>query len=221
MWKFSNSTQFDDEFPFFNLVTTAPLGNMRDSVLRDKYILELGLNFKNIITAQQVHGNKIAVVNEKCNGEVLGVDGLFTNVSSIALCIFTADCMPIILGSKDKKAVGVIHAGWRGLADGILENGINKFCLEYNTEPKNIFVSIGPCIGKCCFEVGAEVARSFNLKEEKINIDLTAIACKKLADLGVKQVNQSRSCTKHDTSLFFSYRRNKTTQRIMTIVAIK
>jgi len=221
MWKRSGSILFDDEFPFFNLVTTKPLGNMRDKSVRSQYLSGFGFKQDDIITAQQVHGDKVAVIKNKSECEVLGVDGLLTNISGVGLCIFTADCVPVLLGCSEKKAVGVIHAGWRGLAGGILEQGVNKFCLEYNAKPGDIYASIGPCIGPCCFEVSAEVAKSFNLKEEKTNLDLSGIACGKLENIGVKRISQSGNCTKHETDLFFSYRRDKTTERIMTFVAIK
>ena len=221
MWKPSGSILVDDEFPFFNLITTSPLGNMRDRSIRDSYLSGFGFKHENIATAQQVHGNKVAVIKDKSESEVFGVDGLLTNSHGIGLCIFTADCLPILLGCAQKKAVGVMHAGWRGLAGGILEQGINKFCSEYNTKPNSIYVSMGPCIGSCCFEVGAEVAKEFNLKEEKTNLDLSGIARRKLESLGIKKISQSRNCTKHETDLFFSYRRNKATERIMTFVAIK
>jgi len=221
MWKLSDAIFVDDEFPFFNLVTTSSLGNMRDESIRDSYLSSFGFKQSNIVTAQQVHGNKVAIVKYKSECEISGVDGLLTNSYGIGLCVFTADCLPILLGCADKKAIGVIHAGWRGLAGGILEQGISKFCLEYNTEPNNIYTSIGPCIGPCCFEVGAEVAKNFNLKEEKTNLDLSGIARGKLENIGIKKISQNRNCTKHETDLFFSYRRDKTVKRMMTFVAIK
>lgn len=84
-------------------------------------------------------------------------DGLVTGEKNLALLAFTADCVPILLCEEDGRAIAAVHAGWRGTAGCIAEKAVEKLRREYGVEPKKLRAAIGPCIGKCCFEVGVEV----------------------------------------------------------------
>ena len=124
----------------------------------------LGTTPERTVGAKQVHENVVLRVESENAGrginpslpELCGCDGLFLDgtASEIdALCVKTADCVPILLSSKDGKEVSAVHAGWRGTVADIVTKSAEKF-----TCPKeDILCAIGPCIGVCCYEVGEEV----------------------------------------------------------------
>ena len=124
----------------------------------------LGTVPERAVGAKQVHENTVLrVVNEdSARGinpafpEMSGCDGLFLDGSAgeiDALCVKTADCVPILLSSKDGKEVSAVHAGWRGTVADIVTKAAEKFTCE----KEDILCAIGPCIGVCCYEVGEEV----------------------------------------------------------------
>ena len=104
---------------------------------------------------EQVHGTH--VIEAKKDAEIVKADAVYTTEKGIVCCITTADCLPIFLASKTGKAVAVVHAGWRGLAGGVVEN-----CLNLIPETRgNMIAWLGPAIGPCHFEVGSEVREKF------------------------------------------------------------
>lgn len=124
----------------------------------------LGTVPEKAVGAKQVHENTVLrVTDEDCArginpslAELSGCDGLFLDGSARkidALCVKTADCVPILLSSKDGKEVSAVHAGWRGTVADIVTKAAEKFTCE----KEDILCAIGPCIGVCCYEVGEEV----------------------------------------------------------------
>ena len=114
-----------------------------------------------------------------------------------------ADCLPVALGSTG--AVAIVHAGWRGLAAGVLEVGVTA--LRKLADDAPIEAIVGPCAGVCCYEVGAEVHAAFGgAHRVGRHIDLRAIAHERLATAGVGRVRDVQACTICDER-FFSYRR--------------
>ncbi len=137
------------------------------------------------------------------------------------LAILTADCLPILLFGK--KTIAAIHAGWRGLAGGIVENTLGQI----NEAPTDLHVWMGPAIGACCFEVGEEVKNAFldyenafsTVNPKKFQGDLKKIAQMKLEKAGVlpQQIENYNVCTACD-GRFFSYRLNQTTGRMASFI---
>lgn len=221
MWRLSNGVWFDDEFPFKNFVTTRSSGNQRDAQVRNRFLSESGINHKSVVLAQQVHGNKVVAVNNNHKGkQIPDADGLITAEQNLPLAIFTADCLPIFFSCRRKKAVGLVHAGWRGLAHNVISETISVFGREFEIGPEELFVSIGPHIQKCCYEVSKDLNDIFGVSQKEKNLELAEIAVRQLNENGVRGVSVNRNCTCHQNNLFFSFRREKTLDRMMSLVQI-
>ncbi|CAM4159730.1 peptidoglycan editing factor PgeF [Serratia silvae] len=150
---------------------------------------------------KQVHGTRIIDIHQPSQqcGEA---DGFFTRKPGILISVLTADCLPVIFSRKDGSAIAAVHAGWRGLLDGILEQMAKRISLEDDTA--NWVASIGPAAGACCYQVNQELVEQFQqalpLPAELISptyrhLDLAAIAVNKLNALGFSAVDHAGSCT--------------------------
>ncbi|MFC0225610.1 polyphenol oxidase family protein [Serratia aquatilis] len=150
---------------------------------------------------KQVHGTRIVDIDQPVQycGEA---DGFFTRQPGILIAVLTADCLPVIFSRKDGSAVGAVHAGWRGLLDGILEEMAQRINQEDSTE--NWVVSIGAAAGACCYEVNEELVTHFKqllpypaetISPTHRHLDLAAIAQHKLNGLGFAAVDQAGTCT--------------------------
>lgn len=109
---------------------------------------------------RQVHGIEVHPVDREvreCEG-----DGLVTDRPGVLLGVTVADCGPLLLYDRKRRAVGALHAGWRGSAEGIVRAGIERMRQEYGTGPDDLLVWLGPSAGPCCYEVGEEVAERFD-----------------------------------------------------------
>jgi polyphenol oxidase len=219
MWLLKDSFFYDDEFPFFNFVTTRNLGDMKDAPARRKICALTGIAPDSIVYAEQVHGARVSPAGIKDAGKfVKGVDGIATSERNVSLAMFTADCMPVLLGAEG-KAAGIVHAGWRGLSKGILSEAVKLFEKEFGIPARGITASIGPHICPGCYTVGQEVKREFGLSAADTNFDLAREAVSQLEKSGIKNVAVCERCTCHEPEIFFSYRKNKTQSRIMSLVA--
>jgi YfiH family protein len=129
---------------------------------------------------------------------VAEADGHTTTQRNLGLVVLVADCLPVALTSPTR--VAMLHCGWRGLAGGIIERALERF----EAAPS---AAIGPGIGPCCYEVGAEVFDAFGMTPAR-TIDLKAIAREKLVAAGVESVDTVDLCTSCRPDLFFSHRRD-------------
>jgi YfiH family protein len=130
-------------------------------------------------------------------------DGHAVGARGVAAMVLTADCIPVVLGAD--RAVAALHAGWRGLAAGVLEEGV--LALREVGGKGDTTAIVGPCAGACCYEVGEEVHAAFaGAHRTGRLIDLRAIAHERLLDAGVAEVRHVRVCTICDEG-YFSYRR--------------
>ena len=117
---------------------------------------ELGLAPEALVTAYQVHGTEVAVVDAPwAPGEGPEADGMVTRTPGIALGVLTADCAPVLLADDEAGVMGVAHAGWRGAAAGIVEAVVARMC-GLGAEAGRITAAVGPCIGQRSYEVGPE-----------------------------------------------------------------
>lgn len=125
-----------------------------------------------LVTIRQVHSGNVQVVRstdgaiagalESAEGKsILEGDGLVTNVSGVMIAVGTADCAPVLVVDEANRAVGAFHAGWRGTAAKIAEEGIATMRREYGSRPEDVWAAIGPGIGACCYVVGDEVRSNF------------------------------------------------------------
>jgi hypothetical protein len=163
----------------------------------------------------QVHGSQVRVVNATQSqpnepADPPEADAQVTAIGGVGLVALTADCLPIVVAGEG--AVAVLHAGWRGLAGGVIAHGVRA--LEALGASKPVAAAIGPGAGACCYEVGTEVHDAFaalpDAAHHGAKLDLKAIARHQLQAAGVATVHDISLCTIcSDRALFFSHRRDR------------
>ncbi len=153
----------------------------------------------------QVHGGEVTRVTGP-PGEPPDADGQATALKTVAPIVLVADCLPVALAAEG--AVAMVHAGWRGLAAGVLAEGVRALRDVGGRGP--VTAAIGPGAGACCYEAGDEVAAALGAAPRADRrVDLKAAARRQLAEAGVARVNDVKLCTMcSDRSLFFSHRRD-------------
>ncbi len=183
---------------------------------------------------EQVHGTTVVDADfqapERCG------DAVYVDQPGIAGAVLTADCLPVFYASRDGRRVAVAHAGWRGLAAGILESTLARF----PDAPEEVITWLGPAIGVCHFEVGLEVrdilleacpsetrrqllrATAFRAaaSADKCHADLYALARFRLQTAGVREIGGGGLCTHCDAAQYYSYRRDGRTGRFVSIVGL-
>ncbi len=190
--------------------------------------------------------------------EIAG-DGMITNTAGVLLGVKVADCFPVILADRRRKAVGIFHAGWRGTAQRIVEKGVGEMRRQLGCHLENLMAVIGPGIGPCCYEIGEEVEHEFDsqfayskeLFEDVFDswslktkypmlflnqrapghgepamsrhLDLVKANWCQLLDAGVpaENIQSLNQCTACHTELFFSYRKERVTGRMLAVVGIR
>jgi YfiH family protein len=116
-----------------------------------------------LISQRQIHSDLIHRVDRAPERPLAG-DGLITGTSGLLLAVQTADCLPVIVVDKKKRAVGVFHAGWRGTVKRIVEKGVGEMRRYFGSDPRNLIAAIGPGVQGCCYEVGEEVRIKFGMQ---------------------------------------------------------
>ncbi len=177
---------------------------------------------------QQTHSTRVlnlSALHSDAPMTGLNADASYTNQAHQVCAILTADCLPILIAANDGSEIAAIHAGWRGLAQGIITNTLANFA----TPASQLTAWIGPAISATAYEVGADVREPFlsqGLVDEisfrphiagKWFADLPVLAQRILAQQGVEQITQSGYCTFSDQR-FYSYRRNPLCGRIATLI---
>ncbi len=159
----------------------------------------------------QVHGSAVRVIDaaQPEPAEPPQADAQVTAIDGVGLVVLTADCLPIVVAGEG--AVAVLHAGWRGLAAGVIAHGVRA--LAQLGAGESVAAAIGPGAGACCYEVGPEVHEAFAALPEAVHrggkLDLKAIARHQLQAAGVATVHDISLCTIcSDQGLFFSHRRD-------------
>jgi len=174
----------------------------------------------------QVHGAQIRIAAFADCGEpppppAQAADGLITREHGVALTVFTADCLPILLFDPVQRAIGAVHSGWRGTAADIVGEAVRKMSREFGCDPADIRAAIGPGISVCCYETGADVADALRLTlGESVENCITARGEKYMADLkeanrilleraGLLDIEVSDECTSCRCDKYWSHRRTK------------
>ena len=140
-------------------------GDQPENVLENYRILGDAVGFKpeDTVFTRQVHSDIIDRVGKRDCGRRLQFpvdhecDGLITDEPNVVLTVFSADCTPVLLYDPVCRAIGAVHAGWRGTAAQIAVKAARRMCAEFGCKAENIRAAIGPCIGPCCFETDADV----------------------------------------------------------------
>lgn len=175
---------------------------------------------------RQVHG--ITVVDATQGGVEPEADGAFCTQPEVVCAVLTADCLPVLLCNRQGTKVAALHAGWRGLASGIIEAGVQAL----NMPGSELIAWLGPAIGPAKFEVGVEVRSTFlqhdpqaasafrATREGKFLANIYMLARQRLQKLGLAGVYGGEFCTVTDSARFFSYRRDGVTGRMATLIWI-
>jgi purine-nucleoside/S-methyl-5'-thioadenosine phosphorylase / adenosine deaminase len=177
-----------------------------DAVQENRARLESQVGVK-LAMIRQVHGATVRRLGAMCDvgGSFPEADGQATALPGVGVMVLVADCVPIALAGRG--AVAMLHAGWRGLAAGIVDEGVRAVRELGASEP--LVAAIGPGAGVCCYEVGEEVHAAFGERGVRAgrNLDLKAIARRALDRAGVETIYDVERCTICDEE-FFSHRRD-------------
>lgn len=185
---------------------------------RGRFFMSRGLAPAGIVSAGLAHSNAVAVVKDTAVSLITETDGLVTDQAGLILSLTVADCAPIYFCDPARRAVGLAHAGWKGVAGNIASEVVAKMQAAFASRPEDILVWVGPHIRKCHFEVQADVASQFadfgdsiDSREGKLRVDLSAIIRTQLLEAGVRpeHVSFSPECTFCEDTKYFSYRRDK------------
>lgn len=171
----------------------------------------------------QVHGRAVALLPGPMPA---GADAAVTFARGAVCAVLVADCLPVLLAGRSGDRVGIAHAGWRGLAAGVVEATVQAL----GAGPDGLVAWLGPCIGPQAFEVGPEVRGAFVSRDAaaaadfrpgragRLLADLPALARRRLAACGVREIHGGGLCTHADSARFYSYRRDGETGRMAALV---
>lgn len=208
----------------------------RDVEANHRLVYEtLGLSSADVVTAKQVHSNRVAVVDTKDAGRVLPeTDALITAVPGVFLLLRFADCLPVFLYDPERQVVGIGHAGWRGTAATLAQQLVRVMAESFGSDPAQLVASLGPAIGPCCYRVGEEVvgaiAPTLQDRQKAIqhwgdgafSLDLWEANRQHLLSQGVRSVETSHICTSCHAGEFFSHRAHRgTTGRFAAIIGMR
>ena len=171
---------------------------------------------------EQVHGTGIVDLDAEAPGPA---DGAFASRPGRVCVVMTADCLPLLLCSRDGNRVAAVHAGWRGLAAGVIEAALDRLACPGEA----LLAWLGPAIGPGAFAVGEEVrevftrhdaraAQAFQRRDDGLYADLYTLARQRLAARGVTAVHGGGRCTWSEPEQFYSYRRDGATGRMASLI---
>jgi hypothetical protein len=168
----------------------------------------IGIGDWPLFTAQQVHGNKIAIVDGCSRGsgsrEFSGRDGIITNQQGVALGIYVADCCAVYIVDPKTPAIGLVHSGRKGTELSVVTNAIRQMIDRFGSHPENMIAQLSPCIRPPHYEV-----------------DFAAEIIRQCRALGVKEIHDSCICTTCDLNRYYSYRAEKgKTGRMLALIGL-
>ncbi|MBR7149534.1 MAG: peptidoglycan editing factor PgeF [Oscillospiraceae bacterium] len=193
-----------------------------------RFCAAVGMNLDRVVLSQQRHLCEVRRVTSADAGKGLwrerdytGIDALITNEEDLPLTVFSADCGIILLYDSVQRAIGAVHAGWRGCAAGILKKTVEEMTAAYGSNPADLRCAIGPCIGQCCFETDADVPEAMcaalgeaaepyiERRGVKFHIDLAGLNREWLLQSGVLpgHIEVLGLCTACRKDLFWSHRK--------------
>ncbi len=208
------------------------VGDDPTAVTENRHRMLSRMGSQKAVFLNQVHGKTIHVLNQISNPEnrqtPIMADGVVTDMPGISLVIQVADCQGLLLFDPEKKVVANVHSGWRGSVQNIIGNCIDVMKTRFKCQPDNIRAGISPSLGPCCAEFTNykdEIPKalwSYKLSE-KSYFDFWKMSCDQMIEKGVKKENIERMniCTKCNTELFYSYRKEKKTGRFACVISLK
>ena len=214
--------------PYDSLNLAQHVDDNNDNVIANRAILKQLAGYQNEpVWLEQVHGN--TVVNAAETPTVAKADACFTTATNKTCVVMTADCLPVLFCDKKGNGIAAAHAGWRGLAAGVLEATVQRLCESLACSANDVIAWMGPAIGAESFEVGDEVRETFisqhdvasaftETRPEHWLMDIYAVARARLKAVGVVQVSGGQFCTYRDEKQFFSYRRDGQCGRMASLI---
>ncbi|TDQ56227.1 hypothetical protein EDC45_2049 [Mesocricetibacter intestinalis] len=212
-------------FDSFNLADH--VGDDKNSVKNNRTLLYQQFRLPHWpLFLNQVHGTR--VISLPYTGTTPEADAVYSNKANQICLVMTADCLPVLFCNRQGTEVAAAHAGWRGLCEGVLERTLSNF----NSPPSEILAWLGPAIGPNAFQVGAEVIERFARQDEnarqafipdphtagKYLGDLYQIARQRLNRLGLTEISGGEQCTYQEKDKFFSFRRDRQTGRMASLI---
>ncbi|MCK4736963.1 MAG: peptidoglycan editing factor PgeF [Sulfurimonas sp.] len=240
--KFYHSKLLNSYPNLTHLYTTKESGNLAFHVNDNKLHVEKNhellakeLNYKknSLVYMKQIHSDIVHVITSNDNFKnPPECDALITNKKNTPLMVMVADCSPILFYDDKQKVIAVAHAGRVGAFKNIVQNVLESFKNNFNSDVKDIHVSIGASIRSCCYEVGSEIydeAKELGLeyaiqkKDDKFHLDVTQILKNQLLTCGIKKENLEicDECTKCNSDKYFSYRADAKTGRFAGVMLLK
>lgn len=218
--------------PYASLNLGTHVGDKTASVAHNRRVLRSALpDLKRLQWLEQVHGTRaicVAAGNKPLRRRQADAGCIAQAGDGVA--VLTADCLPVLLCSRDGRVAAAAHAGWRGLLHGVLENTV----LATGRRGSELMAWLGPAIGPCCFEVGDEVRAAFMAAAdpaesftpvagtpEKSLMDIYAVARHRLQAVGVNAIYGGAQCTVCDHTHFYSYRRDGVTGRMASLIYLR
>jgi len=222
--------------PWDALNLATHVGDDPDTVQRNRELLAAALGDSAARTRfqwlDQVHG--IEVIEARGDGVVRRADAAWTKAPSVVCAVLTADCLPILICDREGTMVAVAHAGWRGLAAGVIQSVVASL----GADPESLLVYLGPAVCARCYEVGSEVRQQFLGKAadrkrreqveacfrvseaggQRFQTDLYQLARGQLQEIGVHEVYGGDFCTVEEPERFYSYRREGRTGRQAALI---
>ena len=222
-------------FPVNALNLSYLKGDSRENVKlnRRRPLQALGIGSCRLVTLKQLHTDRVIVPRSQIGAEELAGDSLITDQPNLILAIQVADCAPILVVDRKNRAIGAVHAGWRGTAQRIVVKALQALRANFGTKPADCLFAIGPTIERCCYQVGKEVInlyqRSFPAWKEFLtlrspaegHLSLVKANVHQMLEAGVRpeQILSANLCTSCHKELFFSFRRESgITGRMMALI---
>ena len=222
--------------PFQSMNLRDGLGDDPSMVRENKSSLQRAIGAQPVFL-NQVHGVGVVRLFESDmapDAPVHTADASVTTEAGVVCTVQVADCLPVLFAAPNARAVGAAHAGWRGLAAGVLEATLDSVCSLAQCAPSQVQVWLGACIGPRRFEVGADVLAAFGASTTAADnalfvrhapgkwlANLPLLACERLCAAGVQALSGAEWCTVEDASRFFSFRRDGLTGRMAAAVWIE
>ena len=171
-------------------------------------------------SVDQVHGASVVGAESLRDGHRVEADGVITHSPQDAAVVMAADCAPVWIADPASGVIALVHAGWRGVAAGVIEAGVRAL-VAGSTKPQHLIVAVGPHLQACCFEIGPELAVQFpaqtrpastllveRKRPDSVALDLASAIDERLSSQGVLNIHISHACTRCRSDILHSYRRN-------------
>ncbi len=203
---------------------------------RIKFLNNLGIDYRSLICAKQVHGKNVEYVAEQDRGKgaldynssFADTDGFFTEKKGVPIAILTADCLSIFIYDPKRPAVAILHAGWRGTEQNICAEGIRVMQQKFGSQPHRMSVGFGPSIRSCCFEVEKDFQSNFGFglvnRDGRVFMDIALVNKQQLINAGVREENifDPNICTFTDILNYFSFRKEaENAGRMISVIMLK